>query len=117
MSNRQPTQIGGSQRGTRDLDAAKQNLDLPPEEATIDEQESPGLSAGETTEEAERLAKEARTRRAENTSRPARGPVPVRNAEDDEEADAARSEQPGGDRPSESERPDSSRSRWGRGPA
>jgi hypothetical protein len=39
MSTRNTTQIGGSQRGTRDLDSAKQNLDLPPEAVTADEED------------------------------------------------------------------------------
>src|SRR4051812_45620192 len=106
---RPPKQTGGSRRGTAQLDIANDNRGVPPDEATKGDDEDQALASGETTGETKR--RQARDRTEEPTVRE-RPPT----SHPDEETEAAKSAQPGGDRPSESERPTGRMSRWGRGP-
>src|SRR5688500_2349880 len=109
-------QIGASDRGPEDLDRAKKNRGLPPDAVTVDEEDEQALSSGRTVEEERKSARE-RADQASQKKTPRSEPRVRSAAEAEEEAaaEAARAAQPGGARPSESERPQGPRSRWGDG--
>jgi hypothetical protein len=107
-----PKQYGNSGRGPKDLDQAKENLRLPPEAVTIRAGEEHALAAGDT--EQEELQEIARDIALEHPSpRPPQPEPPHRSGALDEGMTAAVGDQPGGDTPSDSERPDKPASRWG----
>jgi hypothetical protein len=109
-------QLGGSQRGPGTLDDAKRNQGRPEEDVTFKDEDPEGLAAGETADEQERRRHAARAPGLGGSEGRRPGETPVHGPDEVDEAEAARSAQPGGDRPSESERPDRPRSRWGAGP-
>jgi hypothetical protein len=116
MPSRRSTQIGGSQRGPGALDAAKRNHGRPDQDATFTDQDPQALAAGVTAEDDERQRRKTPAPGLGGAEGRRPGEIPVHGPDEEDEAQAARSEQPGGDRPSESERPDRPRSRWGAGP-
>lgn len=105
--------MGGSDRGPTELDTAVENRGIPEDDVTIGDEDEEALSAGATSAEVEH--EEARRRPEGGAAGHRRQEEPPARAPDDEAEAAARGGQPGGDRPSESERPDGTASRWGAG--